>query len=341
MSKSRRFSKPQIAQESPRQREQPKEPFKSESTRNKRRNHLRAVNKHLDSSTETSSEEDYVYTVENKSDPKTRAKIRVNSVEINFIVDTGATVDVIDSKTYDRLKSSVKLCKSTTKIFAYGSNKPLPLKGEFQATVESNKRYTVSVIHVVEGGSGNLLSAKTAQDLALIQLVNKVTELEMPPKPEVSKPEVSKPETQPILPGNTENTDKQQPMPHASTPKCEDQEIQKIIDKYATVFVGEGKLNTQQVGLHINENIKPVVQPQRRIPYHIRNDVSKALQKLVVEDMIEKVCDQPTPWISPIVCTPKKDGGTRICVDMRAANQAIKRERHITVCQRFLISVRK
>ena len=98
---SRRFSKPQIAQESPRQREQTKEPFKSESTRNKRRNRVRAVNKHLDSSTETSSEEDYVYTMENKSDPKTRAKIRVNSVEINFIVDTGATVDVIDSKTYD------------------------------------------------------------------------------------------------------------------------------------------------------------------------------------------------------------------------------------------------
>ena len=259
--KNASFSKPQIAQESPRQREQPnKEPFKSESMRNKRRNRVRAVNKHLDSSTETSSEEDYVYTVENKSDPKTRAKIRVNSVEINFIVDTGATVDVIDSKTYDRLKSSVKLCKSTTYIFAYGSTKPLPLKGEFQATVESNKRCTVSVIHVVEGGSGNLLSAKTAQDLALIQLVNKVTELETPPKSEVSRPE-----TQPILPGNTENTDKQQPMPHASTPKCEDQEIQKIIDKYATVFVGEGKLNTQQVGLHINENIKPVVQPQRRI----------------------------------------------------------------------------
>jgi hypothetical protein len=83
--------------------------------------------------------------VENKSDPKTRAKIRVNSVEINFIVDTGATVDVIDSKTYDRLKYSVKLCKSTTKIFAYGSDKPLPLKGEFQATVESNKRYASEV----------------------------------------------------------------------------------------------------------------------------------------------------------------------------------------------------
>ena len=77
---SRRLSKLQIAQQSPRQREQPKEPFKSESMRNKQINRVRAVNKHLDSSTETSSEEDYFYTVENKSDPKTRAKIRVNSV---------------------------------------------------------------------------------------------------------------------------------------------------------------------------------------------------------------------------------------------------------------------
>ena len=30
------------------------------------------------------------------------------------------------------------------------------------------------------------------------------------------------------------------------------------------------------------------------------------------------------------VCTLKKDGGTRICVDMRAANQTINRER---LCQ--------
>ena len=37
----------------------------------------------------------------------------------------------------------------------------------------------------------------------------------------------------------------------------------------------------------------------------------------------------PTPWISLIVCTPKKDGGTRICVDMRAANQAISHKRHV------------
>ena len=61
----------------------------------------------------------------------------------------------------------------------------------------------------------------------------------------------------------------------------------------------------------------------------MRKDVSKELEKLVKQDIIEKVIDQPTPWISPIVCTPKKDGGIRLCVDMRAANEAIERKRHI------------
>ena len=37
---------------------------------------------------------------------------------------------------------------------------------------------------------------------------------------------------------------------------------------------------------------------------------------------------QPTPWVSPIVAVPKKDGGVRICVDMRQANAAIKLVRH-------------
>jgi len=71
------------------------------------------------------------------------------------------------------------------------------------------------------------------------------------------------------------------------------------------------------------------VQPQRRMPYNMRKAVSKELEKLIAQDIIEPVIDQPTPWISPIVCVPKKDGGTRICVDMREANNAIIRERHI------------
>lgn len=307
------------------QREHPKKYPKPTTTGKQDVNRARAVTKHSDSSTESDLEDDlYAYAVDNKTSPKTRTTVCVNSVNIDFIVDTGATVDVIDSKTYDRLKSRVELSKSTTKIFAYGSDKPLPLKGQFQATLESNKRYTVSLVYVVDGNAGNLLSAKTAQDLALIQLVNKVTELKPPSSEETSQPEIV-----PQHQNDLNNDDKTLPAPLQSTPKCSDTNIQNIIDKYGTVFQGEGKLNTQQIKLHINESVKPIVQPQRRIPYHMRQDVSKELKRLVEEDIIERVSDQPTPWISPIVCTPKKDGSTRICIDMREANQAIERERHI------------
>jgi hypothetical protein len=43
------------------------------------------------------------------------------------------------------------------------------------ATLESKKRYTVSQIYVIDGSGGNLLSAKTAQDLALVQQINTIS----------------------------------------------------------------------------------------------------------------------------------------------------------------------
>ena len=67
---------------------------------------------------------------------------------------------------------------------------PLRLKGQFQAEGESKKQYEVVQIHVANGSGENLLGAKIAQDLGLIQLVNKITML---PKqaPETQPPKAS------------------------------------------------------------------------------------------------------------------------------------------------------
>ena len=241
---------------------------------------------------------------------------------MHFLIDTGATVDIIDANTFEKLRKKVSLQKSTTKIYAYGFQTPLPLKGQFQATLESKKRYTVSQIYVIDGAGGNLLSAKTAQDLAFVQLANKISSL---PDQE-QQTDHHKNATQSPPPPTTRESNPVQN--NTSMPRAKDQKIQEIINKYSTVFEGQGKLNNQQIKLHIRDDVNPVMQPQRRIPYHIRQDVSKELKKLQDQDIIEKVTNQPTPWISPIVATPKKDGGIRICVNMREANQAIERERH-------------
>ena len=82
------------------------------------------------------------------------------------------------------------------------------------------------------------------------------------------------------------------------------------------------------VKLHIDPDVQPKQQPHRRIPFYVRQDVEKELERLENLDIIEKVTG-PTPWVSPIVVVPKSSGQVRLCVDMREANKAVKREKHL------------
>lgn len=105
----------------------------------------------------------------------------------------------------------------------------------------------------------------------------------------------------------------------------------EICDKFPKVFTGIGKLKDTQIELFVDNTVQPVVQPHRRIPFHLRKQVEIELKRLEDMDIIEKV-DGPTDWVSPIVVAPKpksKNNEIRICVDMRLPNEAIKRTRHI------------
>ncbi|KAK3105898.1 hypothetical protein FSP39_008092 [Pinctada imbricata] len=114
------------------------------------------------------------------------------------------------------------------------------------------------------------------------------------------------------------------------TAKSENPE-KELTEEYRDVFEGFGKLKDKRIKIHIDENIAPVAEPHRRIPFHVRNKVEEELKRLEQQDVIEKAVG-PTPWVSPIVVAPraKNPNQIRICVDMRKANKAIKRERHLT-----------
>ena len=82
-----------------------------------------------------------------------------------------------------------------------------------------------------------------------------------------------------------------------------------------------------EIKLHIDKSGQPLVQKHSRIPFHVRKDVERELERLKKEGIIEKV-EGPSPWVSPTVTVSKKDGGIRLCIDMREANKAIEREKH-------------
>ncbi|CAB4031091.1 Retrovirus-related Pol poly from transposon [Paramuricea clavata] len=108
-----------------------------------------------------------------------------------------------------------------------------------------------------------------------------------------------------------------------------DKTVRNILNKRNKVFQGVEKLKNRQIELIVDKSVKPITHWQRRIPFHLRAKVDSELSRLEQDDIIEKVPDtDETPWISPVVIVPKKDDKIRLCVDMRAANTAIKRVCH-------------
>ena len=88
-----------------------------------------------------------------------------------------------------------------------------------------------------------------------------------------------------------------------------------------------GKLSDYQLKLHIDPEVKPVAQKPRRIPYPLKEKVTKKINELLDLEIIEKVSG-PTTWVSPAEFVPKPNkDGVRICVDMKCANEAIRREK--------------
>ena len=102
---------------------------------------------------------------------------------------------------------------------------------------------------------------------------------------------------------------------------------EQLVQQFPNLFQGIGKLKDANVRLHVDPSVQPVAQRARRIPFHLKKKVERELEKLEQHGIIEKV-EGPTPWVSPLVAIPKKNGDVRLCVNMRMANKAIKREQH-------------
>ena len=177
------------------------------------------------------------------------------------------------------------------KLFAYGQTEPIEVLGTFESGVycEASGERCVAEFTVVKSHGRALLGKDTAEELNVLR----------------------------VGPPN---------LPQVYSITSEGTSVD-IVKNFPDVFSGVGKLKDYQLKLHVNKDVKPVVQPLRRLPFGLREEVDKKLDELLKEDII-KVHSGHTEWVSSLVVVPKPDGDIRICVDMRRANEAIERERH-------------
>lgn len=216
--------------------------------------------------------------------------VKVGGVYLRTLIDSGSTANVIDSKTWKYLKAQKVKCvseRTVKRLYPYGTNSE-PL--DIMGTFSATVEVEdrqVEAKFLVIRGEGRALLSKTTAEQLGVLKVG--------------------------LNVNAVHSEKLT--------------LEDIKQRYPDVCDGIGKLKDYQAKIHLDLDVKPVAQNQRRIPFAMREKLETKIQELLRDDIIEPV-EGPTPWVSPIVIIPKPGGDVRICVDMRQANSAVIRERH-------------
>ena len=215
--------------------------------------------------------------------------VQIKNLEVKMKIDTGASTNVIDEYTYNLFQPKPLLTVKHNPLYSYSSTKPLKILGKFETQIKYKNRKCMDEIVVAEGNFGNLLGYQTCKNLGLITIVEELVD-------------------------DTKHTNN----------------VEFWKAKYPEVFSGKiGKLKDVKLKLHIDASIKPIQAKQRHHPIHLQKQIEEEIQNLLDQDIIEKVENKPTEWLSEIVTVKKKDSDAiRICTDMKAANRAIKRENY-------------
>lgn len=202
--------------------------------------------------------------------------MQLNDVCIPLLVDTGASVSLLNMHTYNSFFSALPLSAPTTSLSAYGDAK-IDLVGSIKLAVGYGNKVVSSFLFQVSRRGANLMGLDLFSALGFSLVDTKGTA---------------------IL---AVTTSWQQ--------------------KWPLLFEGLGCLTTFAHQPLLNPDIKPVIQPLRRIPLALRDDVTTELKQMLDDGVIEAV--NASPWISNLAVAKKKSGGLRVCVDLRAVNKAI------------------
>ncbi len=106
--------------------------------------------------------------------PRTRVNLRGRQVD--FVVDTGSSLNIIDIEEYNKLDERPALNAPICNAYGFNSKKPINFLGRFKTRLEKNGHHTDTEVHVLKyvSSSPNLMSYATASALGLIKIVSSI-----------------------------------------------------------------------------------------------------------------------------------------------------------------------
>ena len=106
-------------------------------------------------------------------------------------------------------------------------------------------------------------------------------------------------------------------------------QLNDLLSKHSELFT-ENYEGMKGLEAHITmkSDVKPVFVKARRVPYALKEQVEKELDKLEKHGVIKKT--DKSHWASPIVVVPKADNTITICGDYKSTiNQSVEDEQYV------------
>ncbi|KAJ1197099.1 hypothetical protein NDU88_000961 [Pleurodeles waltl] len=100
--------------------------------------------------------------------------IEVAASPVKALTDTETSINALGLQYYMHPRPRPALTPSATKLFTYGSNTPLPLKGRMTVTIRSNNREIQATFHVVSKEADTFLGSHSAEELGLVSFTKSV-----------------------------------------------------------------------------------------------------------------------------------------------------------------------
>lgn len=105
-------------------------------------------------------------------------------------------------------------------------------------------------------------------------------------------------------------------------------ELRSLLKKYNHVFSktenDRGLTNLVEHRIDTGD-ARPIKQPPRRVPFHLRDELETQVQEMLQDGVVEQCSG---PWSSPVVLVKKKSGAFRFCVDYRRLNAVTRKDAH-------------
>lgn len=210
---------------------------------------------------------------------------------VKFQIDSGATCNIIP---IDVIDPHTQIEDTKTVLVMYNKSKLRPL-GKCKLKLRNprnQKLYQLEFQVVGKGATGPLLGKRASEGMQLIKV-------------------------------HYENIMAIDSIVTTSPDTRGQWTMDQIKMEYPDVFNGDGRLEGEY-RLEIDESVKPVQLPKRRVPVAMMKPLKAELQDLQRRGIITPV-ESSTDWINGMVVVQKQNGQLRVCIDPRPLNKALKR----------------